>query len=315
LRSALHRQAAQALAGAGAPAERVAEQLLAAPDADDAWVVDWLAEAAAGLAYRAPQIAVQLLGRVHPVAPVGDRRRELLAVGLVTALFLLGRYEEVEQLAAPALASTRDPAVAGRLAWTLAYALRRMVRYEQALAVTGSALAGRALGEGWTARMRALQSVILLADGRYEQAEATARQAQAEGRQAGDRIAIAYALYVLGLLPERQLGDVGAVLDMIDRALAVLGHDPEATDLRLLLLGSRVTALRVFGRAAARSARRWRWPSGPPHPRGWPRLGCWLRTTIWTLGGGTRRWPRWRRPPTRCDPNRPTGCGCTGSVR
>src|SRR5258705_513035 len=75
LRSALHRQAAQALARAGVPAEQVAEQLPHVLDTADAWVVDWLADAASGLVDRAPQVAVDLLQRVREVVPVGDRRR------------------------------------------------------------------------------------------------------------------------------------------------------------------------------------------------------------------------------------------------
>jgi predicted ATPase len=42
LRAALHHQAARALALAGAPAERVAEQLLARPTTVDHWMIDWV---------------------------------------------------------------------------------------------------------------------------------------------------------------------------------------------------------------------------------------------------------------------------------
>src|SRR5205814_2016163 len=42
VRLGLHRHAAQALAEAGMPAERVAEHLLAAPSEFDDWVVGWV---------------------------------------------------------------------------------------------------------------------------------------------------------------------------------------------------------------------------------------------------------------------------------
>src|SRR5260370_30556055 len=59
----LRGEAAGALADAGAAAERVAAQLLAAGAQGevDRWVVEWLADHAAALAHRAPQGAADLL--------------------------------------------------------------------------------------------------------------------------------------------------------------------------------------------------------------------------------------------------------------
>jgi DNA-binding CsgD family transcriptional regulator/tetratricopeptide (TPR) repeat protein len=250
LRSALHRQAARALAGAGVPAEQVAEQLPQVLNAADAWVVDWLAGAASGLVDRAPQVAVDLLQRVREVVQVGDRRRQVLEVHLVTALFRLGRFPEVEELAGPVLAGTADPAVAGQLTWTLGYALLVMARYEQALAVTGQALADGALDGVWTARVRALQAMILTNSGRFAKAQATAKQAEAEGGRAGDRLAVGYALHAQSMMHLRPRADPGASLATIDRALAVLGQEPEATDLRVLLLANQAVALANLGRMA-----------------------------------------------------------------
>jgi len=254
LRVALHRQAAQALAGAGAPVERVAEHLLAAPGIDDAWTVQWVAGAAQVLIYRAPQIAVELLERVREAAaaPAGgpDPARMQVEVSLVTALFLLGRYEQVQRLARSVLATSGDPAVAGRMAWTLGYALLRNGRTEQALDVTGQALAGRTLTPVWTARVRAMRAMVLSAVGRYVEAGETARQAEAEGERAGDRVAVGYALQTLSLVHIYLEPDYEACLEVIDRALAVIGDQPETTDLRLTLLGNRMVALDNLGRPA-----------------------------------------------------------------
>src|SRR5262249_35713369 len=62
VRSALHRHAAQALAEAGAPVDKVALHLLASPARRDGWLASWLAEHAQALGNRAPETAATLLG-------------------------------------------------------------------------------------------------------------------------------------------------------------------------------------------------------------------------------------------------------------
>jgi DNA-binding CsgD family transcriptional regulator len=254
LRSALHRQVAQALAGVGAPAERVAGQLLAAPDTADAWAVDWLVGAGPGLAYRAPQLAVELLERARGVAAPGPRR-DLLDANLITALFLLGRYGEVERLAAPVLAGTWDAGVAARVAWALAFTLLIQTRFEPALAVVEQALRDWPLEPVWEARMRALRALVLHGSDRLVEAEAAARQAEAAGERAADRLAVGYTLHALSrtqFYSQREQSSEQC-LDTIERALAVLGpetNQPEANDLRLLLLGNRAALLDNVGRPA-----------------------------------------------------------------
>jgi AAA ATPase domain len=97
-------QPARALAGAGEPAERVAAELVAAPDAAEEWVWRWLAGLIPGLVYQAPRVAARLLRRAVDQMPVRDARREALEAGLVTAAFLLLERDEVERVARPLLA-------------------------------------------------------------------------------------------------------------------------------------------------------------------------------------------------------------------
>ena len=246
MRVALHRHAAQALATAGAPAERVAEHLLAAPRAVDTWTVEWVVGAAQQLIYRAPQIAVELLERVRESAGTSVQ----VDASLVTALFLLGRYGQVQALAGPVLAATTDPTVAGRIAWARAFALLRNGQHDQALAATAEALTGRALTPVWTARLRALRAMVFNSSARLAEAGEVATQAEAEGEQAGDRLAVGYALHTLALLQAWQGHDNAACLELIERALNVVGDQPEATDLRLSLLGNRMAALANLGRIA-----------------------------------------------------------------
>ena len=66
LRSALHLEAARALAEANAAPERVAAQLAAVPDLSDGWVWDWLVTTAGVLAYRAPQVTLSCCVGLSP---------------------------------------------------------------------------------------------------------------------------------------------------------------------------------------------------------------------------------------------------------
>jgi DNA-binding CsgD family transcriptional regulator/tetratricopeptide (TPR) repeat protein len=254
LRSALHRQAAEALATAGVAVERVTGQLLAAPRVIDGWVVGWVIGAAAALTYRAPQVAVDLLTRVRDMVGSDDPRREQVDAGLAIALFRLGRYDQVEPVARAVLAVTSDPAVAGRMTWTLAYALDRMTRHAAALEVLDAALRHTALRDvavpdAWRARALALRALVLANCGRSGEAEEAAARAEAEGTRVGDRVAAGFALHAFSIVQGRQRNDQ-ADLEVIDRALAAIGQEPETTHLRLSLLGNRVVTLHRMGRIA-----------------------------------------------------------------
>jgi DNA-binding NarL/FixJ family response regulator len=250
LRAALHRQAAEALASAHASVERVAEQLLAAPEAVDGWVIGWVVDAAPALTYRAAQVAMDLLNLVRAAVGPEDPRREHIDAGLATALLMLARYDTVEPVARPVLAATSDPDIAGRMTWTLASALKRLARPREALEVLDTALRDKALPRGWVARARALHATVLIACGRPDEAEAAAARAHAEGEESGDRFAVGFALHARSLVRARFGADWVAQLEAIEAALAAIGREPETTDLRLLLLSNRVGCLGNMGRMA-----------------------------------------------------------------
>jgi DNA-binding NarL/FixJ family response regulator len=246
--TALHMQAGAALAAAGAGVEVVAEQVLAAPQAADAWVVQWLAGAASALTDRAPEVAVTLLQRVREAMDVSDSRRTEFDIPHAKALFLLGRYEEVERLAQPALAASRDPENAGRLAWTLGYALVRMTRFDDALETINRTLGRSELGPVWRARLLALQAMTLLWPAHYDEVMAVAARAEAAGHDAGDRLAVGYALCAQGLASSFHQRDEVACLERLDRALAVLGDSPDTAELQLMLLSNLGSTLDSLGR-------------------------------------------------------------------
>jgi DNA-binding CsgD family transcriptional regulator/tetratricopeptide (TPR) repeat protein len=247
VRGELHLQAARALAGAGASAERVAAQLVAAPEVGGEWVWQWLAGAVGVLANRAPQVAAQLLRRALTQLPAADPRREVLEAGLVTVAFLLMQQDEVERVARPLLARTTDPDRAAEVSWLLGIALARVGRLAEGALVVGQALARPGISEIWRARLQARQAIGLAETAQVDRAAEVAQQALAGAERTGDRFAAGYALHTMAFVAYRRL-EPG--LHHIDRALGVVGDDPQATDLRLLLLSNRAATLGLLDRHA-----------------------------------------------------------------
>ena len=266
LRAALHLQAARALADAGAAAERVAAQLVPGPgEADalaagmsEAWLAEWLAGSAPALIYRAPQVAAELLRDVLARLADDDPRRGDLQASLVTVAFLLARDEEVERVGELLLTRSADPDRAGEMAWLVAYAQLRTGRPAQGEATIGEALRRSGLSLARAARLRALHAIILSTADDADQAEETARSALACAEQAGSALAAGYALHAMSNVSFIRRDHV-ALLDYTQRALAAVGDDPRATDLRLLALSARTATLGDLDRqpealAAARQA-------------------------------------------------------------
>jgi DNA-binding CsgD family transcriptional regulator/tetratricopeptide (TPR) repeat protein len=247
LRGALHRQAARSLAEGGVQAERVAVQLLAAPPRADAWTIDWVAAAAPRLSHSAPRVAAELLERARDELSWDDPRRKQVDADLAMARLVLGDNEQVVGLGRPVLEGTSDPALAGRIAWILAYALPRLGRHDEAIEVAGRALARDGLPPVWSARLRARRATSLFAVGRYEAAQAEAERAEAEGTAARDRLAVGYALYTLARLDIVARRTIRAGTDAMQRALAVLGDEPQATDLVLQLMANLGVILHALG--------------------------------------------------------------------
>ncbi len=237
------------LAGAGAAPERVAAQLIPAELGREAagheatvpvdeWVVGWLAEAAPVLIYRAPQLAEELLRAGLLQLSGSDRRRAVLEANLAAVLFRLERYEEAERAGVRLLAGDTDPQRVAETAWLVAYAMMRTGRMAEAVPRITQALAQPGLSASQTARLHALHAITLNTTGRYDQAEVAAREALAEAEEAGDRLSAAYALHALATVSFSRRQEA-ARLEYIDRALALIEMDPQATDLRLLLLGNK----------------------------------------------------------------------------
>ncbi|MDQ2584387.1 hypothetical protein [Saccharothrix yanglingensis] len=109
VRTALHRQAAEALASAGAPVERVAEHLVAEPVPVDAWVLAWLVAHHATLVERTPRAAADLLARAADTEPADVRQRAAVLTALGRVRSRLAR----DPVGAALRALAADPADPG----------------------------------------------------------------------------------------------------------------------------------------------------------------------------------------------------------
>jgi DNA-binding CsgD family transcriptional regulator len=168
-----------------------------------------------------------------------DDRREVLEAGLATVSFLLVRPAEVERIAGRLAVSARDPGRAAEMAWLVAYSRMRTGHLAQADSVIEAALTRLGIGQG-AARLIALRSMILALLCRFDESERTADEALAAAEKSGDRLAAGYARHSKTVLRVGER-DTEAALDQADRALAVIGDDPQATDLRVLVLANRIS--------------------------------------------------------------------------
>ncbi|MEV7092041.1 BTAD domain-containing putative transcriptional regulator [Amycolatopsis sp. NPDC051045] len=158
MRVALHRQLAEAFAASGAPAERVAEQLAAAPAQVDPWVTAWLLEHIGTVATETPRVAVDLLRHAVTQGTLPPDARETLTATLARLLFWLGREPEAE--ARSVVARTSDSRRAAEMRWILAYVYYRRGDFSEATAELKRTLADADVPEMWRGRHEALLATL-----------------------------------------------------------------------------------------------------------------------------------------------------------
>jgi DNA-binding CsgD family transcriptional regulator/tetratricopeptide (TPR) repeat protein len=241
VRAGLHQQAARTLMELDAPAESVARQLLAVPEAaaGGAREVSWLAANADELLTRLPAVAAELMERVLRRARPDDSSRARLEYCLLFALFMLGRNEQTGQVAKGILTRAGDPDRYGHVTWLMSYALIRAGRYDDAEAALAAA-AGRAdMSPVWQARISALRAMTARYIGSRAERGRYASEALTAGRELNDPISIAYALHAQAVQYFDD-GDILASSRLSDEALPVTEQDPCLGDLRLMMTYNRV---------------------------------------------------------------------------
>jgi len=266
VRAAWHRDAGRALAEAGAPADRVARQLLRAvgepgggAEPMDEWMLSWLARTAEPLVCQAPQMAAELLCHAVANCPPGSARHDRLVGRLADALYRVGDAAEAERVASRALAQAVEPDLLVDLHWTLAQCRMRVGRFAESLATLDEALASPGISARHRARLLVLAARTHDNRGETEKAGQVAATALAVAEEAGDNWAMGWALHVLTIAASAQ-EEMTDALPLFDRALTVTQADPALTDLRLLLQINQAVTLADLDRheeafAAARQAR------------------------------------------------------------
>jgi DNA-binding CsgD family transcriptional regulator len=240
VRATWHRATGRALALAGAPADRVARQLLGAfagpgqADPMDDGILSWLADTADVLVAQAPQVAADLLRYAVASCPAGSARYGVLVSRLADAIYRVGDTPGAEQVASLALAQVTEPDILVDLHWTLAQCRLKAGRSEESLDVLHRALVAPGITARHRARLLVLAARLHSSLGEVEKAGDTARAALAAAEDAGDNWAMGWALHVL-ILVTAMLGQTTDTLPLFDRALAVTQAEPALTDLRLLL--------------------------------------------------------------------------------
>jgi tetratricopeptide (TPR) repeat protein len=241
VRAAWHRDAGRALAQAGAPADRVARQLLRAADGRggmtepmDRWMLSWLDRASRLLVGQAPRVAADLLRRAVASSPADSAQHDRLVGRLADALYRVGHVAQAEQVANRALARAVEPDLVVDLHWTLAQCSMRAGRAAESLATLDQALAAPGISARHRARLLVLAARTHDSLGEVEKAGQVAGTALAAASEAGDNRAEGWALHVLALVTSEQ-GQMADALPLFDRALTVTEADPALTDLRLLL--------------------------------------------------------------------------------
>ncbi len=279
VRAAWHRDAGRALAAAGAPADRVARQMLRAVGDDDGaaepmddWMLDWLDRVADQLVGQAPGVAAQLLACAFANSPAGIPRHGWLAGRLADALYRVGDTAQAEQVANRALEQATEPDLLVDLHWTLAQCRGRAGLFAESLAALDRALGSAGISARHRARLLAMAARTHTNLGDVKEAARVATAAREAAAEAGDSWAMGWALSVLAIVTGVQ-GHMSDALPLFDRALDVTASEPALTDLRLLLQINKAVALGNLDRyaealAVARQARQLA-----------DQVGTWIRLT------------------------------------
>jgi DNA-binding CsgD family transcriptional regulator len=230
LRLALHLQAGRALAAAGRPPERVAEQLGRGASPGDRQAVEWLHRAAREAAPRSPSVAVEILQRALALSHPSDPGRDQLLAEQAMSLLWSGRLPEAEAVCRRVLDRPHDHAVDGMVRGCLVNAVVLSGRSAEAIEDVLSAVSTADLAPVERVRLVAWASLGLMILGDLARSAEVAREAAEGGQRLGDDVASCIGLGVMGVVTAYRGGFhegcrlAGRAVELADRSEGRQAH-------------------------------------------------------------------------------------------
>jgi DNA-binding CsgD family transcriptional regulator/tetratricopeptide (TPR) repeat protein len=247
MRRALHREAGQRLAQAGAPALQVAEHLARGATSGDPEAVTWLARAAREAAPRSPDVAADLLGQAAGLMAPGDDGRDRLLAERANSLMWAGRLADAEATCRLLLGRALDPALDGAVRARLGHVLLAGGQARDGLCELERACESPLLTGSGRAGARAWASMARLLLGDLDGAAAPAGEARSAAAAARDHLATSVAMVSLALAAELR-GDLGDALRIVDDAVRLADDSPGRLGHRYPIHRFRADILTALGR-------------------------------------------------------------------
>ena len=226
VRRALHREAGQRLAQAGAPALQVAEHLARGAASGDIEAVTWLARAARQAAPRSPDVAADLLGRAAGLTAPGDPGRDGLLAERASSLMWAGRIADAEAACRSLLGHDLDPSLENTVRVCLGNALLAgEPRASEGLCELERACRSPLLTGPDRVGAQAWASFARLLVGDLDGAAAAATKAQSAAVSARDHVATSIAMATLATNALLR-GHLSEALQIADNAVRLADQSP-----------------------------------------------------------------------------------------
>ncbi len=222
VRRALHREAGQRLAQAGAPSLQVAEHLTRGAGPGDAEAISWLTRAAREAAARSPDVAADLMGRAAELTPATDQGRDRLLAEQAGSLMLAGGVPDALAACRQLLGRHHDPGVDGPVRICLGHAL--LARGQVRDALHELERAGRSPGAEQGAA-QAWAGFARIALGDLDGAAALAEQARAAAASAADHLTTSIAMSTVARISESR-GHLAEALQTAEEAVRLANASP-----------------------------------------------------------------------------------------
>jgi DNA-binding CsgD family transcriptional regulator len=196
-RTALHRAAADALAKAGGPPEKVAAHLMLGAIAPDRAAALSLRDAAATVAPTAPGVATDLLRRATELLPTADEERDAILLEFAECAQRTGNIPESIQTAESVLGRPHDAAVDIPFRFVVISGLSIQRRGHDLIAHTDALLGNPVARAGEQAHALALSCLGRCFSGDAGGGESDARRGYDIAERAGDQAMMSWNLSVL----------------------------------------------------------------------------------------------------------------------